>query len=395
MANPSLYNNVQMTSTTTGTGTFTLLAAVAGFQAVPASADGLKVPYSIKAVNPNGVPTGEWEDGIGTYTHSGTTLARTQVLASSNSGSAVDFAVANKRVAIVLPAEMICYPYGPIGGRLTTESGVSVSTSDRTSQGTLYWTPHNSDYLRLYNGVRIKEYVCSQKSLSLSITSGKNKDVWLYDSSGTPTLELSADWTNDTTRSEGIAFESGLGWTKSGDATRLHVGTIRASGSNVTADSGGNAGTTNVGAVRFVWNRYNQVPRNLKVIDTTDNWSYATATIRQARGTSGNKVEYVTGDAASLITGEVIGSAYTQDCGAYASVGIGVDSTTTYTGLSSHGGTQYGGEYDITPLFGRYCGYPGLGYHYLSWNECGGNLGGFYGDNGGTIQSGLAAWLLG
>lgn len=179
------------------------------------------------------------------------------------------------------------------GGRLTTETGVSVSTSDRTSQSTLYYTPHASDYVRLYDGTRIREYAFTERSLSLSsLTSGKNYDVWLYDNSGTLTLDLTA-WTSDTARATAIAWQTGLGWTKSGDATRLLVGTIRTTGTTTTEDSQGSVTAGN--AKRFVWNVYNRVPRQFSVGDGTSSWTYSSTSMRQMRANSANRLGFVFG----------------------------------------------------------------------------------------------------
>ena len=46
----------------------------------------------------------EFEVGIGTYTLSGTTLARTTILASSNSNAAVNLSAGTKDVFVVYPA---------------------------------------------------------------------------------------------------------------------------------------------------------------------------------------------------------------------------------------------------------------------------------------------------
>jgi len=92
-------DRVKETTTTTGTGTVTLLGAEPGFQAFSVVGDGNTTYYTIV----NRV-SGEWEVGIGTYTASGTTLARTTVLSSSDSGNPIDFGAGTKDVFIDYPA---------------------------------------------------------------------------------------------------------------------------------------------------------------------------------------------------------------------------------------------------------------------------------------------------
>ena len=92
-------DRVKETTTTTGTGTITLAGAVDGFQSFSAAlADGDTTYYAISETS-----TGEWEVGLGTFTATGTTLARTTVLASSNAGSAVSL-TAEADVFITQPA---------------------------------------------------------------------------------------------------------------------------------------------------------------------------------------------------------------------------------------------------------------------------------------------------
>jgi hypothetical protein len=93
-----LKDRVQVTSTTTGTGTFTLGSAVAGFQDFSVIGDGNTTYYVIT----NNV---DWEVGLGTYTSSGTTLSRDSILESSNSGNAVDWTAGTKNVFVTYPAE--------------------------------------------------------------------------------------------------------------------------------------------------------------------------------------------------------------------------------------------------------------------------------------------------
>lgn len=94
-----LADRVKDTTTTTGTGTVTLSGtAPAGYQTFgTAIGDGNTTYYAI-------IGTSEWEVGIGTYTSAGTTLSRTTVLSSSNSGSLVNFSAGSKDVIVTYPA---------------------------------------------------------------------------------------------------------------------------------------------------------------------------------------------------------------------------------------------------------------------------------------------------
>lgn len=94
-----LADRVQETTTTTGTGTVTLAGAAAGYQTFAAVGDGNSTYYTIEGGT-------EWEVGIGTYTSSGTTLSRTTVLSSSNSGSLVNFSAGSKNVFVTYPASL-------------------------------------------------------------------------------------------------------------------------------------------------------------------------------------------------------------------------------------------------------------------------------------------------
>jgi len=90
-------NRVKETSTTTGTGTYTLAGAVAGFQSFSAIGNAKLCVY----VAEDGT---NWEVGIGTYTSVGTTLARTTILASSNAGAAVSWTAGTRNIFCDPPA---------------------------------------------------------------------------------------------------------------------------------------------------------------------------------------------------------------------------------------------------------------------------------------------------
>ena len=122
-----IYDRVRETTSVTGTGTATLLGAVTGYQSFSVVGNGNTTYYCI--VNTG---TTEWEVGIGTYTSSGTTLARTTVLASSNAGSLVTFTAGTKDVFVTYPAGYTAYSSNnasQTSGQLLTSNGVGVAPS--------------------------------------------------------------------------------------------------------------------------------------------------------------------------------------------------------------------------------------------------------------------------
>lgn len=96
-----LKDRVKETTTTTGTGDVTLGGAVDGFQSFGAVLSNSDTTYY--AISHRDYD--EWEVGLGTYDSTAGTIARTTVLESSNSGSAVSFTAGTKDIFITLPAE--------------------------------------------------------------------------------------------------------------------------------------------------------------------------------------------------------------------------------------------------------------------------------------------------
>ena len=95
-------DRVRETTTTTGTGTITLGGAVTNFETFAANLSNSDTTYYAIVDNTNS----DFEVGVGTFTASGTTLARS-VIASSNSNNLVDFGVGTKDVFITVPASKI------------------------------------------------------------------------------------------------------------------------------------------------------------------------------------------------------------------------------------------------------------------------------------------------
>ncbi len=274
--------------------------------------------------------------------------------------------------------------YSLCQGRLTTESGVPVSTSDRTAQATIYFTPYLGNLLGVYDGVSAwVMFGLTEISLALSsLTSGKNYDVFVYSNAGVLTLELSAAWTDDVTRATALVLQDGVP-VKSGATTRRWIGTLRTTGTTTTEDSA---------AKRFLWNAYNRVPRPMaNTPETTDTWNYTTATFRQANANTANQLAYVTGDIGTSVEA-LVTAMHSSSNGSNATNAVGVDSTSTPSGTMSFGVTG------VQLSTASYQGYPGLGYHFLAWLEFSVASGTttWYGDAGvAYLQSGITGTVLG
>ena len=102
-------DRVKVTSTTTGTGAFTLGAASNGFVAFGISIGSLNTTYYTIA----GSGTNQWEVGVGTLNNNSTVLTRTTLISSSSVVNAayavVDFSAGTKDVFCTLPASKAVY----------------------------------------------------------------------------------------------------------------------------------------------------------------------------------------------------------------------------------------------------------------------------------------------
>ena len=147
-----LDDRVKETSTTTSTGTLDLSGAVSGFQTFVAGiGDGNTTYYAI--VNRDAA---EWETGLGTITDSSTdTLARTTVIASSNSDSAVDFSAGTKDVFTTLPASKVGYLDGNnnfIVGKGAAGVDYTLTFDGADSDGVITWM-EDEDHLKFSDDV--------------------------------------------------------------------------------------------------------------------------------------------------------------------------------------------------------------------------------------------------
>ena len=130
-------DRVKQTTTTTGTGSIVLNGNVSGFQTFAAAlTDGDTTYYGIFEPSTN-----EYEVGLGTWAESTATLARTTVLESSNSGSAVSL-TAQAEVFITQPAEKAVFQDSngdvDLGGNKILFGNLYSTTGDLPSASTYH-----------------------------------------------------------------------------------------------------------------------------------------------------------------------------------------------------------------------------------------------------------------
>jgi hypothetical protein len=137
-----LKDRVQETSVTGGTGTIVLAGVVTGYQSFAVLGNASTTYYTIAdATGAN------WEVGIGTYYLNNVSLARTTILASSNSNAAVNFGTNTKNVFVTYTAEDAVYLDGGVinAGGSSNVAFANVTISNvAIANGTYTGTPTNA-----------------------------------------------------------------------------------------------------------------------------------------------------------------------------------------------------------------------------------------------------------
>lgn len=264
-------------------------------------------------------------------------------------------------------------------GRLTVVSADPVGSG---SSAVIKYTPFIGNRIALYDGTTWVIRTFAEVSLAIPTTANTNHDIWAYDNAGTVTLESTA-WSTAHARVTAITRQDGV-YVKSGTATRRYLGTVRINASNTIPDTD---------TERFVWNVQNRVRKRLRVTDTTDNWTYTTATVRQARASTANQVGLVCGLTESLVELIVRAHASNATAGVDVAVGIGEDSTA----IIEPGCVGIRGQTNVVDrliaVVAELRKFPlAIGYTFFAWLEYSTATGTttWYGDGGSTtLTSGL------
>lgn len=218
-------------------------------------------------------------------------------------------------------------PNGPSlnGFRLTLTSNTAVTSADVTAAATVYFTPYTGNVISLYDGsASWSALVSAEVSIALSgLTATMPYDVFVYNNAGTLTIDTLTAWTSPTVRATAITLQNGV-YVKNGATTRRYVGTIFTTSTTTTEDTA---------VRRYVFNYYNQVQRSLFVTEATASWTYTTATVRRANGSTANQVAVICGVTGSpLHLGSLVGASNNL-ANTGIITGIGINDTTAITAL--------------------------------------------------------------
>lgn len=248
------------------------------------------------------------------------------------------------------------------GLRLSLTTAEPVPTADVSGTDEIFLTPYLSGQIRLYTSSVWTVRTTAEISITFSgLTTDTNYDVFAYWDGAAVQLELSAAWASDSARTDALALQDGV-LVKSGDATRLFVGTFRTTGAATTEDSV---------TKRYLWNYFNRVTRHLVVNDNTSSWTYVNPNQvwRQARADAANKVGFVCG-APTPASAFVKAVGYsTTGSNSVQAVGVGIDSTTVNS-AQLFGGPTFTSSTPVLCL-AQYRGCLAAGFHELVWLETG------------------------
>ena len=252
-------DRVKETTTTTGTGTYTLAGAVSGFETFTANLSNSDTTYYVCTDNT------DFEVGLGTFTSSGTTLSRDTILASSNSNNEVNWSSGTRSIFMTYPADKAVFKdasnningtfVGNITGNVTGNTSGTAATvtsaaqTNITSLGTL--TALTVDDVAIDGKVVT---LTGSTSDTATLTAGTNGtlDIVTTDAGGaSANIQITADGTAELAGTT-VTLDSSGGITLDADGGTItfadggsSLGTITSSGftGNVVGNVSGTAAT--------------------------------------------------------------------------------------------------------------------------------------------------------
>lgn len=236
-------------------------------------------------------------------------------------------------------------------GRITLSTGVAVMTSTVSGATSVLYTPSNGNLIPIFNGTNwlptafteLSQLTTDTTKSPAACTTNSNYDIFVWNDSGTIRATRGPAWSSNTVRGTGAgtseldfttAFPTNKNAITNGPAANrgTWVGSIRTNGSStVDYNVGGGASGGFAGSLG-VWNMYNRNLTTGQSVDGGVSYPLTSNTIRQARASAGNQVSVLVGLAVDTLCVSYqtrIDTAAVS--GAFAQIGIGEDTTTTFT----------------------------------------------------------------
>lgn len=315
--------------------------------------------------------SGNVETGLGTWDETAKTLTRTTIYASTNGDAAESFSgtvtVAMDWLAKQATQANIGAPALIPGGRLTLDSADPIPSSDQTAKTTVYYLPYKHNIVSLWDGTGWSPTEFTSASLALgTITSGLPYDVFAYLSGGALTLEKLA-WASASARATGISVQDGR-YCKTGDKTRLYLGTFYTASTTTTEDSV---------LKRYLWNMYNRAARGMTYESGAASHSYTTGSWRYFNNSSAAQLQFVVGLEDAVVPGALVAFI----TGGSGKIGAGLNSSS----WSGQFNTRIVNG-DVSSAYVMHS--PSLGHNYVALLEYGAASATFdYGGLYGSIQA--------
>ena len=276
---------------------------------------------------------------------------------SHTSGASFD---ASQWTQIAAPGTAVGTTVVPPQGRLTLIGGAPELSATVSGATSVLYTPAIGNLVPLWNGTAFVMTAFAEVSQALSDTAkspsaaaaGQVYDYFAWLDGGTVRVTRGPTWAAGASAGSNSARGSGAGSTALSRVNGLlvnavaisngpaagygtYLGTIATDPGAVTVSFNTGSAAAGGGAAWIgLWNAYNRVPVAGQVRDTTTSWSYASTTIRAADGSSTIRVTAVTGLAEDVWEAEYVAVGTTSSGG--FTVGVGVNTTTSFTGIAAY-----------------------------------------------------------
>ena len=285
------------------------------------------------------------------------------------------------------------------GGRLTLTTATPVMAANVAASTSIYYALYIHDQVLLYDGTNwvpttfteLTNTTTDATKNPAAVGASSNYDLFVWNDAGTIRLGRGPAWSTDTTRGVGAGTTElvrvGGTWLNANAITNgpaaqrgTYVGSVRSnSGSTIDWHTGALA-VGGTAATLYIWNMYHRVPASARVADSTDSWTYTSATWRAANASNAMRVSVIRGlneDSVSGTYNSASANPATQD----SSIGINLDATAGTPPIIGYLGALVAVQgFECT-----YTGLPGLGFHFLQAVEATRTAGAgvtFYGDAG-------------